>query len=547
MALAACNGSIVAPSPSDPALIFGNPPPIIEPGVIDPATDPEGDPNRVPTLAFVPAHASLRLLTTRQYQNSVRDLLGSGFAAPALGGFSGSLAASQSGLSPQLVEAYETGALTIAEQAFTDNARRQQLVGCDPSTSGCIDTYIRAFGHRVFRRPLSDEEVTRYQAVATSSGDAYQDAWKGAQMVLAAMLQSPNFIYRVELGVPTIGPTDLSFTDAELASRISYALWNSTPDEELLGAVSNGTLADPAAVRLQVRRLLSHANASQGIEQFLIDWLNIDELSNLQKNATIFPQFTPELSSAMREELVRSLSGQLLQPGVSALDLFEARDSYVNEPLAALYGITGITGSAFQKVRLPDEQHRGGVLGKSGLMAIQATSVGTSPVGRGHLLRLMMMCQTIAPPKGLVPSLPAFDPSKPTTNRQRLESHRSAPVCAGCHAQFDPIGLGLERFDAIGAFRTKEAGLDIDMSGTLEGEAFTDELGLNRAVRGNVRTPGCFVRQTYRYVTGHIESANEEIAIYDFKQRFSSNGYQFGPLLEDIVSHPSFRLATAPQ
>ena len=504
----------------------------------DPATT--GDP--------APAHASgptgLRLLTPSQYRNSVIDILGD-VAAPAVGQWRSSIAAAQGGVAAAGVEDYEEAALLVTAGVFADPAARLQLTGCTPvAVAGdpCIAQTITAIGRRAWRRPLSVAELERYSAVAVDVAALLSnDPWLGLQHAVAGLLQSPNFLYRVELGTPVSAddPLYVRLDGHELASRLSYLVWNTTPDDELLNAAAAGELDDDAGIQAQVDRLFASPRAQDGVIQLFVDMFDLDALLSLQKD---LPAFTPTLGAAMREEMVRVIADSVLvQRDVRAM--FQTSSGYVNAELAALYGLEGAFGDQLTKATLPDT--RGGILTLAGFLAINSGEASTSPTKRGLTVRRVLMCQSIPPPPpGVDAKLPEPGDGMPMTKRQQLEKHVSDPSCAACHQFTDPIGLALEHFDAIGAYRATDQGLPIDPAGMLDQQAFTDAVALGGLLADNKATSACVVRNLYRYATGHIEQSDEAPAINDLLTVLEDSSHDLPAVIDALARSESFRYAT---
>jgi hypothetical protein len=384
--------------------------------------------------------------------------------------------------------------------------------------------------------------------VAESAGTALSDAWGGAQYAVAAILQSPSFLYRAELGEPDPAQSGrLRYTSAEMATRLAYLFWNAPPDDALLDAGERGDLAGADGVRAQVKRLLDSPKARGGLVHFFVEWLELEKLDALQKDAQAFPAFTATIGASMREELTRGLEDFVFDANADYRTLFTRRETFVNAELAQLYGIPAPAGAGFAKVALPAGAERAGLLGTGGLLAIYGKMRTTAPVQRGKFVREMLLCQSIPPPPpGVVASLPDPLPDQPMTRRQAMERHRTDPVCAACHAFTDPIGLAMERFDAIGAFRTQDNGLDIDATGAIDQVAFDGAAGLGKVLSEHPRLTDCFVRSVYRYATGHYEHDGELPSIAVVRGEFEQGGNRVRSLFESIALSDGFRYAVKP-
>lgn len=489
----------------------------------------------------------LRLLTPTQYRNSVIDVLGE-VAAPAVGQWRSSIAAAQGGVAAAAVEDYEEASLAVTAEVFGDPVVRLQVTGCTPTATpgdACVGQVIGMLGRRAWRRPLSPAEVERWgEVVVGVAGLLGGDAWLGLQHAVAGLLQSPNFLYRVELGTP-VAPEDplyVRLDGYELASRLSYLIWNSTPDDELLDAAAAGVLDDEEGTLAQVDRLFASPRAQAGVIQLFVDMFDLDALLSLQKDVALLPKFTPTIGAAMREEVVRVIADTVLGQRDYRL-LFETTGGFVDAELAGLYGLVGAFGPEFTPVVLPEG--RGGLLTLAGFLAINSGEASTSPTKRGLEVRRVLMCQNVPPPPpGVEAELPEPMPGMPMTKRQQLAQHANDPTCAGCHNFTDPIGLALEHFDALGGWRATDQGLPIDPSGLLDGAAFADAVELGGLIAEHASTADCLVRNLYRYATGHIEQPVETPAIVLLKEALRDSGHDLTAAVEALARSESFRYAT---
>jgi hypothetical protein len=510
---------------------------------------------------FAPAPATLRKLTVEQYQNSVQDLLGADLQLPpdisleadaSQNGFF-AVAASNATISPAAAEKLEQAAYALAAQALASTrSRRDQLVPCKPaatSDSKCAEMFLKSFGRRAFRRPLSADELSRYTRIADSSAQALGDFYHGLEFAVAGVLQSPNFLFRVELAEPD--PNDsarLRYTSYELATRLSYALWNTTPDEELLSAADSGRL-DSTGLARQAQRLLGDARASAALDNFHSERLGLVELPNLSKDASLIGEISDGLRAALRDDVLRTFA-DVSGAGGDVLRVFDSRVAYMNSDLAKLYGQTAPaakSGSELTRVELADDAKRVGLLGKPALLALTSHSAETSPTLRGKYIRERILCESIpAPPPNVVPVLGEPDPDAPTM-RDRLKVHASDPSCAPCHNQMDPLGLALEHFDAVGRYRADDKGHALDTRGDLDGARFDGASELSKVLRDDPRTVECLVRQAFRYALGHVEDAGEEQQIEALASAFESSGHDLSALFQSLAASDAFRYASKEQ
>ncbi len=496
------------------------------------------EPPTLPTQSRAVVPIGLRVLTVSQHHNALRGLLGDGLPPRRVGEWVTSLEASQGGVSSQQVEDYESATLEATQAAFSDAATRDALVGCrlrgavEGVEDPCATAFFTRFGRRAWRRPLTEAEVSRHVQLARAAAVATRDTWKGLSYAVAALLQSPHFLYRIELSEGG------ALSAYELASRLSFFLWNAGPDDALLDAAARGDLSRRAPLRAQVQRMLEAPQAREGLQHFFADVLDLDALESLRKSAATFPTFDHALALSMKEQLLRTVDDLLWVRGGDYRDLLTTRDTFVDAPLAALYGLPD-PGPGFHPVTLPADGPRKGLLGFAGVLALQASAASTSPTLRGRYIRTALLCENVPPPPpGVNSSLPPLG-AEPKTTRQRLEAH-AAGSCASCHQVLDPLGFPLETFDAIGGYRTHEGNLPIDASGALDGTRFSDAKGLADALGAHPKLTPCLVRKAVRYAMGRTEGADEEPLIAALTTRFEAQGNRLRPLLEAVATDPAF-------
>jgi hypothetical protein len=507
----------------------------------------------------LPPAPSLRRLTAAQYANTVRDLLGADVALPtrlepdaAEEGLL-SVGAGTASVSSLGVERYEDAALLLAGQVADQPDRLATVAPCTPAAAddaACADTFVRAFGQRAWRRPLTDAEAARLVDVVILIGGESGSFAEGVRYGLAAMLQSPHFVYRREHGAPD--PDDTAqrpLTDWEIATRLSYLVWATTPDDTLLAAAAAGELTTDAGLRAQTERLLADDRARTGVRALFTELFTLDDLDTISKDPTIFTHASAELGPAAREETLRvverlTFGGDGVAP-TDFRDLLTTDTTFVDPRLAALYRVAAPAPDAFGEVTLDEAGGRRGLLGQASFLMLNAYSTRSSATRRGLFIRKTLLCQTIPPPPGDVDtSIPEADSTSPTL-RDRLQTHLEDPTCASCHQLTDPIGLGLENFDGIGRWRDTENGATIDASGDLEGRSFADAWELGEAVRNNDNLGPCFAHHLYRYAMGRSVAEGEEDLADWIGDGFVQSGHDWQSLLLDIVMSPAFRRAGA--
>lgn len=504
-----------------------------------------------------PARVQLRRLTRAQYGAALQDLLGHEVALPEalepdlVVDLYSTVGATQSVPSELGVEQAEAAAREVAEQVVADEAWRSAVVGCDPAAAGCLAEFAAGFGRRAFRRPLDAAETGRYHALASEVQGLHGDSWEAVEGVLTAILASPHFLYVVELG--EADPEDearLRFSSLEMASRLSLALWGSVPDEELLAAAEAGELVEPEAIAAQAERMLADPRARRGLGRFFAEWLGLDVLDGLSKDETLFPTADAALFLSMRGQVERMVDDAVFEDG-SLLDLVEGRGTFVDARLAALYGVpapTEVDAEGFGAIELPESSGRRGILGTGAFLATQSRRTRTSPTLRGVWVQARLRCHELPPPPPDVETdLPDGTDDSEKTLREILEEHRENPVCAGCHAQVDPIGLALENFDAVGAFRSTDRGQTIDARTELDGVALEGLPQLAEHIADDPAFATCVVRQLYRFTTGHHEAPEEMPAIEALAADLVESEFHLPTFLPQLLASPQFRTLAIPE
>ncbi len=507
------------------------------PAVVTPATAP-----------FAPSTPALPRLTTAQYLNVIRDLFGPTIQVPELEpdqrpySFS-IIGASTTTVSEHGVDLYSQAAFGISKAVFADMTLRQTVVGCAPATpldDVCLVQFINQFGLRAWRRPVSADELTRYQALAGTIGRS--DPWVALQFVTAAILQSPSFLYRVELGeADAAKPGWLHYTGYEMASRLSFLLRNSFPDTELFAAASRGELVNKDGVLAQATRLLNDTGPTETMMSALYsEYLDLPLLDTVKFPDTMDPNHT--LGASMRSEVLEIVNRIALRESGDMRTLFNTQNVAVNQDLAGLYGLPPSASLALVPAQLPAAGPRAGILTTGALLTLNNRPNRTSPTIRGLFIRQRLLCGTVPPPPPGIPPIMETDAGPPKTIREKLEQHRSNPTCAACHQFMDPIGLGMEDFDQYGRFRsTYDTGQVVDSGGDVDGTTFTGAKQLGQLLSQDPRVTACLVKQLYRYGSARLEADSEAATLEGLDTAFATKGYQIRPLLLELVSSDGFR------
>ncbi len=497
--------------------------------------------HRGPEPAVTPGAASLRRLTRPQYEASLADVFGPGLVLPPylepdveLEGLY-SVGAGLAALSPYGVEQYESAAFLVAQQVLGTPSFRQALP-CDPAVAGCDREVVSTLGRRLWRRTLTADELDGVVAIAEVAAEELDDPDAGVEFALAALLQSPYFLYRVELA------DGGAFDGPSLASRMSFLLWGGPPDDELLDLAESGALADPDTRAAQVERMTADPRAARGIRAMFHEILGLQGLASLNKDPTVYVHASPEIGPAAREETL-ALVERLWADERDFRDLVTDRTTSVDRTLAALYEVPAPSREGFGEVTLPPDAPRAGLLGQVSFLALQAHPVSTSVTRRGMYVRGRLLCQDIpAPPADVDTSIPASTPDTPTM-RDRVALHLESPVCASCHRLSDPIGLALEHFDGIGRYRPDDQGYEIDASGELDGTAFDGLGGLAWAVHEHPDFSRCLVKETVAYAQGHPLEEGEEELVRWLDEGFADRGFVLRDLITDLVTTDTFAVA----
>jgi hypothetical protein len=498
-------------------------------------------------MSLQPGPTFVRRLNRFEYNNTVRDLLGDA-TAPAndfpteerRNGFDNDATALQ--LSPALVEQYLDAAEKLAATAVANLA---SLLPCDPVKDGedaCGKAFIADFGMKAFRQPPSTDEQARLFGVF-DAGRTSTDFKTGIQLVIETALQSPRFLYRVEFGVPPgAGESVVKLTSWEMASRLSYLLWQSMPDEGLRAAAQQDQLLSMDAIAAQVDRMIQDPKARAVIAHFNDLWLKIDQFDSIEKDASIFSTFTPDLVPLMTEELRRFLDYLIWDGEGDVGSLFTAPYSFMNAKLASYYGIAGPTGTSFVKVDTTSSG-RAGLLTQGGLLSYLAKANQTAPVQRGKFVREQLFGAALPPPPPNIMIKPP-DLSPTLSTRERFAAHRSDASCATCHQLMDPIGLALENYDGAGRYRTTENGKPIDVSGEIVGTdvagTFEGAAGLAQKLAASTDVKTFVSRSWFRYAYGRTETASDACTLAAVDQAFQSSGYKFRDLVVALTRTDAF-------
>jgi Protein of unknown function (DUF1592)/Protein of unknown function (DUF1588)/Protein of unknown function (DUF1587)/Protein of unknown function (DUF1595)/Protein of unknown function (DUF1585) len=490
----------------------------------------------------------MRRLTHIEFDNTIADLLGiegqpsSGFAADiALQGFTNNAAGQN--VTPTLAEQYIDVVEDLSRQA---TANVNGLLGCDPAALGeeaCIQQFIGTFGQKAWRRPLTSDEQTRATELFSTARGQY-DLTVSVQMLVQFFLLSPHFLYLVEDLPEGAAPGSVVPLDSwKVASRLSYFLLGSLPDDALFAAAKDGTLNTPEGLAAEAERLLQQPRARQRVGLFFTEWLRLRNIEKLQKDTTLFPTFDLSVGALLREQVELFAQAVIFDDEGTAGDLFTAPFTYVNTQLAPFYGVSAPAGSTMARVDL-DPSKRGGLLTHAALLATFAHQNQTDPVTRGKFIRESVLCESVpAPPVGLVVTAPEVLPG--ATTRERFQQHQEDPSCRGCHILMDPIGLGFEHYDPIGQWRDMDNGLPIDASGEVFGSdvsgTFNGAIELATKLASSEQAMACMSKTWLRFALGRSEQAADVGALNVIDQQFKAAGFKMSELLVAMTKTNTFR------
>lgn len=492
----------------------------------------------------------MRRLTHLEYNNTVRDLLGdttspaNALPADEAGNGFGNDAEALS-VSSLLVEQWGTVAARVAERA-TQSAALARLASCATGVTAateaaCARTIMQNLLPRAYRRPVLPAEVDAYQALFTTVR-ANATFAVGVAAMLETMLQSAHFLYRPELGAPDPArPEVRRLTGAEVATRLSYLLWATVPDDALRAAAAAGELATKEAVLMHAKRMLDDPRARAVVRYFFENLLPTSGLASLERDKAAFPTYSATIGSLMREETGRFLEYEVFDGPGTWTSALTASYTFVNAPLAAYYGMSGVKGDAFQKVAV--DPRRLGVLSLGGVMAGTTTSNHTNPVTRGSFIVHKLMCRPVPPPpQALLDQVKPPDPYSAPTARERFGKHSQDPICAGCHRMMDPLGLALENFDPVGLYRTTENGVPIDASGSVPGVvgAVRGPVELAQKLAQSEDVQNCFANHVVEYAYGVTLTPEDACLQAAAQTSFKASRGNVRQLLLDLTQTDAF-------
>jgi hypothetical protein len=494
---------------------------------------------------------AMRRLTDRQYRNTIADIFGpdvivAGRIEPIVRPAHELIAsgATDASISPAGLEQFDAIGRHVAEQVFGEQ-RRAQFVPCAPRDAtladpACAAKTLAPLGRYLFRRPLSAAEQAFYVKLASDGAGPTKSFYKGLELSLAAMLVSPKFLYIVETAEPDPDrPGGLRLDNYSRAARLSFLLWNTTPNDRLLKAAEAGQLTDPARLHAVADAMVQSPRFAQGLRAFFSDMLLFEKFDELSKDQLVYPYFNQEVAQALPEQMLRTITGHLLGRNGDYRQLFTTTHTYMTRALGGLYQVQVKKASGWEPYDFAPGDDRAGLLGQAGFLALYSHAGRSSPTLRGRAIRELLMCEPVPNPPGNVNFTAVQDTSnkaKPTA-RIRLMAHATDPSCSGCHKITDPLGLSLERFDGIGMFRKTENDAPIDPSGMMDGITFIGAEGLGKTMAESPSTTQCVATRALSYATGRL-SDDVSSLVEPLDAGFKAGGYNIRALFLQVATMP---------
>lgn len=502
------------------------------------------------TKAKVKPRSTVRRLNRAEYNNVVEELFGVGlspadeFPADDVGEGFDNIGAVLS-LPPLLMEKYLDAAEQITQQLTDDEKSwRHRFPKLPPHADfekQHVESELKRLASKAFRRPLEDDELNRLVQLYDSAHEFGADSIDAFALALQGVLISPQFLFRLEED-PAAPPDEPSpLTDHAIASRLSFFLWSSLPDDTLNELADAKKLTDPAVIEQQARRMLKDPKSKALVENFAGQWLELRIFRALVPDPDLFPSFDDDLRNDMVMETSRYFE-ELIKNDRSVLDLLDSNYTYLNERLAKHYGIGDVQGDDFRRVSLRDDR-RGGILTHASILTLTSNPTRTSPVKRGKWILDNILGTPPPPPPPNVPELEEGDDLLGSL-RERMQQHRENPSCAVCHRKMDALGFGFENFDAIGVWREKDGRYDIDPSGELPGKiAFKKPAELRRILIANSNEfTSCLTRKLLTYALGRALSLRDKCLVDDIVEHVESKDHRFSELVVAIVTSDVFRM-----
>lgn len=506
--------------------------------------------------AVTPIKIGVRRITETQYRHTIADLFGNDITINARfepdkreGGLL-ALGSAQLSLTSSGFEQYFSMASAISEQVL-DAKRRDTAVGCKPVSmkkedASCASKFITRVGERLFRRPLTSDELKSRLAIANDGATRANSFDGGLKLALTSLLMAPEYLFRVETAEPDPAKAGAFRLDGySKASRLSYLLWDTAPDEALLADARTGAIHTETGLKQQLVRMTTSPRFTDGARAFFVDMLQLDGFDNLIKDPAAYPKFNQSVSDSAKEQTLRTTLDLLVSQKRDYRDLFTSNDTFINRYLAAIYKVPFGSAEEWTRYTFPEASERAGILTQVSFLSLFAHPGSSSPTRRGIKVHEIFMCEPTPDP----PADVDFSKVQALANgtvRTRLLDHMQNTGCTSCHRRSDPPGLTLEHFDGLGQLRKTENGTLIDVTADLDGKTLTGAQGLANYLRDDPKIPACLVRNVFAYGTGRTTDERDEDYLADQSAAFAANGYRLPDLMVQIASSPEFFKAVIP-
>lgn len=502
------------------------------------------------------AVVGLRRLSEQEYRSSIADIFGKditvqGMFEPGVR-MGGLVAASTAVLSVtpagfgSLSKMADGIALQVTSEKFRD-----KLVSCTPKSVKapddiCAADFFRHYGLMLYRRPLTADELKAQVSLANAMTKKTGDFYAGLRYGLTGLLMSPDFLFRKEVAAPA-GGKGFTLDAYSRATRLSYLMWGTTPDSELLHAAESGELNTQPGLEKQVDRLLASPRLDNGMRAFFSDMLMLDNFDSVSKDPLLYPKWAGAMAPSAKEEALRTIITLSVREDGDMRDLMTTRRTFINRSLAAIYDVDFSFDQDWVPYEFAPDSGRSGILTQVAMLSMFSHPGQSSPTKRGVALNEIFLCEPTPTPPNNVDFSAVNDTTGPLkTKRERLMAHATDKTCASCHSAIDPIGLSLEGFDTIAGRRDKENGQPIDVSATIKGKSFTGAVGLGQFLHDNPKYPACVARKLYAYANGLNSEEVETSAFKAGYEAFKASGYRLRALIKGLVMSPEFFSSPAP-
>lgn len=494
------------------------------------------------------AQPDMRRLTEEQYRNVIHDVFGNHIEIAGrfdpLVRSEGLLAvgARSAPITPAGFEQFYNVARSVANLVISED-NRLVLMPCEPADTSraddaCAEQVLSGVGRLLYRRALTDSELATAVEAAHTVSSELGDFYQGIAFGLANMLVTPSFLFNIDTIEPDPDNRDgVRLTGYAKASRLSFLLWNTAPDDMLLRAAESGALHTEKGMEEQVERLLASPLLERGIRAFFADFLDLEKYETLEKDTLIYPAYSLQAAESSKEQLLRTIVDHVVHRDEPYPQLFTTRKTFIDASLGRVYRIPVTRpDGGWEPYEFPEDDNRAGILTQMGFLSLYSHPGRSSATLRGQAVRELVLCQKVPDPPSNIDFTLFNDPNAPSrTARERLIAHSTVPSCEGCHKITDPIGLGFEQFDGIGQFRTTERGAVIDPTGDVDGIPFDDARGFANALESHPGVPACLANQLYTYAVGRPTTRDEREFMRFLEAGFAEDGFHITALLRSIA------------